>query len=391
MTFSETYKDLRQKFGSGQNQVVSSTGTRIEWANFVSCDYGSSENSMYLKELRSSMPGGEFDGNISENHHFKYPVFIPSQTTKNNGAILLLHGLNERTWDKYLGWADYLAGKTGKTVILFPISFHINRSSPEWLNRNIMKDRSEDRKKRFSLKDTESTLINEALSDRLTEAPQRLFLSGFQTADDIQRLVSGIYHGTNPFFHAGTHTDIFAYSIGGLLAQVLYIANPEELFSESKLFLFCAGSLFIDMNGVSKLIMDPVAHFRLHHYYRNELEEEIVRGGVFADFFHNNKLGIAFRSMIAPDRLRNLREKVFRSREQQIHAISFKKDRIIPAAAISEALLGSRSRTPSNMEIMDFSFPYTHEVPFPVKKEEFRNSINEAFELVFSRAALFLS
>ena len=61
----------------------------------------------------------------------------------------MLHGLNERKWDKYLAWAHYLAEETGKPVIIFPTSFHINRSLPEWLNPRLMNTRAEFRRKNY--------------------------------------------------------------------------------------------------------------------------------------------------------------------------------------------------------------------------------------------------
>ena len=62
---------------------------------------------------------------IRENTDFKYTVFAPKSNEKFSNAILLLHGLNERSWEKYLPWAEYLCKETGKPVILFPIAFHM--------------------------------------------------------------------------------------------------------------------------------------------------------------------------------------------------------------------------------------------------------------------------
>ena len=56
------------------------------------------------------------DAGIEENRRFTYPVFIPRERRDDRRAILLLHGLNERNWDKYLVWAEYLALNTGKPV-----------------------------------------------------------------------------------------------------------------------------------------------------------------------------------------------------------------------------------------------------------------------------------
>jgi hypothetical protein len=72
------------------------------------------------------------DSSISENISFSYPVFIPEDKTSRK-AILLFHGLNERSWVKYLVWAYWLSELTGSYVVLFPISFHINRSPSSWI------------------------------------------------------------------------------------------------------------------------------------------------------------------------------------------------------------------------------------------------------------------
>ena len=78
------------------------------------------------------------DNQIKENKSFSYPVFTPKSKSKFNKAIVLLHGLNEKSWFKYLPWAYYLAEKTNRPVILFPISFHMNRCPESWGNPRAM-------------------------------------------------------------------------------------------------------------------------------------------------------------------------------------------------------------------------------------------------------------
>ena len=80
------------------------------------------------------------DANIDENRKFYYPIFKPLSKRKFDKAILLLHGLNERSWDKYLCWAEFLCHYTQRPIVLFPLAFHVNRSQSGWLNiRNIFK------------------------------------------------------------------------------------------------------------------------------------------------------------------------------------------------------------------------------------------------------------
>ena len=142
--------------------------------------------------FESAVPSDEFsnktDSQIDENRSFSYPVFIP-RNCESKKVILLLHGLNERSWIKYLAWAYYLAEYTGSYVILFPISFHINRSPSSWKDPramiNFMKDRN------VSLGEINmSSFANIALSNRLTEDPMRFFKSGYQTTSDIVKLLS---------------------------------------------------------------------------------------------------------------------------------------------------------------------------------------------------------
>lgn len=59
------------------------------------------------------------DSKVKENTTFRYPLFLP-EGNEAPGAIFLLHGLNEKQWDKYLPWAYELCLKTGYAVLLFP-------------------------------------------------------------------------------------------------------------------------------------------------------------------------------------------------------------------------------------------------------------------------------
>jgi hypothetical protein len=389
MEFTERYHWLKEHFDpTKENSFLPGTNVGIRFLNFESGNEGSDEK--LLPILRKAMSPGTEDEQIEENKHFSYPVFYPMDRPVNDKAIVLLHGLNERKWDKYLTWAHYLVEKTGKSVIIFPISFHISRSYPLWFDVRLLNTQAEERKAKISGVQL-STYANLTLSQRLSEQPERFLLSGFQTANDIIKLATSMRNGAHPMFEKESRTDLFAYSIGGLLAQVLMIANPSDLFGRSKLFLFCAGSTFSYMNGVSKVIMDSAANDNLHHYYQYELEEKLSQPGILAEFFRDNRLAIAFRAMIAPHKLKKIREKVFTRLHKQIFAVSFRDDRIIPSVAISETLLGSKNSLPDNMEVLHYEYPYTHEMPFPVKCPDVQNLVNEAFERVFSRAAVFLA
>jgi pimeloyl-ACP methyl ester carboxylesterase len=390
MQFTERYTFLKSLFNPAlELNKIPDSNTEIRFCFFESPAEINPETEI-LQELRRKLNGGQTDQAILENHKFYYPVFCPSGRKKNDKAILMLHGLNERKWDKYLAWAFYLAEQTGKSVILFPTSFHLNRGPEAWLNVRQLTKMVEERMLKFSNLQ-ETTFANLTLSNRLTESPERFFLSGLQTANDIAALLKQIKRGDHPYFEADTRADVFAYSIGGLLAQVLMMENPDGLLTDSKLFLFCAGSVFEHMNGISRCIMDSAANTRLHSYYETEFENEIKRNRILRDFFNESKIGLAFRSMIALNRYRNSRESVFREISDRIYAIALKDDTVIPADKIYENLLGSTRNDKLKVDILHFDYPYLHEMPFPTKLAGIEEKVNEAFRVIFGKAAAFLA
>ena len=165
---------------------------------------------------------------------------------KYDKAILLLHGLNERSWNKYLTWAEYLCTHTQRPVIMFPIAYHNNRGPMEWSNPRKMVDTLNNRKEKYC-DDRSISYANVALSDRLSEHPSRFYLSGRQTLLDLSQLFEEIKDGKHPLFASGTDINIFTYSIGSFLAQISLMSNHNNLFEKSKPFMFCGGSIFSSM------------------------------------------------------------------------------------------------------------------------------------------------
>ena len=124
---------------------------------------GASEIDEFQKGLTPTGFCPMTDDRIQENKSFSYAIFTPSGRKKNNEAIILLHGLNERTWEKYLTWAEYLTHTTGKPVILFPIAFHMNRTPGLWANPRAILPWVSKRKEEVA-NVTNSTFANVALS-----------------------------------------------------------------------------------------------------------------------------------------------------------------------------------------------------------------------------------
>jgi hypothetical protein len=327
------------------------------------------------------------DYKIMENRSFLYPVYIPSEIKNPQSCILLLHGLNERNWDKYKDWAEYLCVQTGKPVILFPIAFHINRAPSDWGNPRSMALLMAKRKKEAGNPGSLS-FANAALSNRLTEEPYRFYSSGRQTISDVTDLARQIRDGKHPLFPKGTTIDIFGYSIGSFLAEIMLMANPEKLFSDSKLFIFCGGAIFRYMYGESKYIMDRLAYERLLQYYCDEWIVPITRNP-FRKNTGLDKLQEAFTSMITPEVNREHRESFFSKWRNRIAGISLIKDKVMPYSAV-EACMGSRLAGEC-FEIMDFPYEYSHESPFPSNGKVDNNTLRSSFLSVFSKSAAFLA
>lgn len=374
MEYTKTYNELKKIFVTEvENIIIPGSDVRIH-------------NIPFTSDLLPEGILNERDQLITENNSFTYPVFSPHDI-KSNKVILLLHGLNERSWVKYLTWAFWLAEYTGSYVILFPISFHINRSPAAWRDPRVMIPLMKEKTEGHS-EICMASFANIALSNRLTENPQRFFNSGYQTAMDIIKLISSVRKGSHPVIPKSSKVNVFAYSIGAFLAEIMFMGNPENIFSRSKLFIFCGGSVFSNMNGSSKLIMDSRAFERVYKYYLFEFEKSIKEKSPMAEFLGTSQIGMAFRSMIDLDRFKNFRESLLTKLRNQIHSVALAKDLVIPARGVVATL-----NTLSNngvAEVWDFPYAYCHENPFPVFATPLSKDVDRCFEKVFSTAREFL-
>jgi len=324
------------------------------------------------------------------NYNFTYPVFMPGGQMTADGAIIMLHGLNERNWQKYLYWAQNLSENTGKAVILFPMAFHVNRSPGYWSDLRAMQEVAQERIHQTPQNEV-ATPVNAALSTRLDRHPEWFCTSGLQSCYDLISLTQLIRTGKHPLFRTGASVDFFAYSVGAFLLEVLLIANPDELYSESKSFLFLGGSSFEQMQGISRYIMDAKAFDRLGEVFIRHDPNRVKQKITIEHLNSFNTLWSAFMSMLRLDRFSKLREQSFHRLRNQISAIGLSKDQVIPAKSILQTLTGGSNTNKIPMEVLDFPYPYSHENPFPTGNPVFRPQVDQAFQHVFSSAAKFLS
>ena len=302
------------------------------------------------------------------------------------GLILLLHGLNEKRWDKYLPWAHALVRRTGKAVLLFPMAFHMNRTPAPWSDPRRMAKVSNERRSAFPAI-AASSLSNAAMSTRLHTQPQRFFWSGLQAYEDILYLLRELRAGRLAGLHAEMSVDIFAYSIGAFLSEILMMANEEGLFDSSRLLLFCGGPTLDRMNPTSRYILDSEATIALFAFYNQHLENEFIRDARLAHYFSDgHPAGKTFRSMLSYHTRRTEREQRFTELSARIHAIALRQDSVIPPEEVLNTLQGSFRDIRTKVDILDFDYPYSHITPFPSTSAH-EEAINQAFALVMDMAA----
>jgi hypothetical protein len=377
--FVQRQKEMLRLFAMGKKVVLKKSGVKVRFLSF--------ESSYDFRLATQVSTHSLQDGSIVENNLFDYPVFLPKKWKRSDKVVVLLHGLNERNWDKYLCWAEYLAEHTRKAVVLFPIAYHMNRSPELWSDPRSMSLLV--RKRQESLgADRSLCFANVALSVRLSEDPVRFYTSGRQTIEDLHKLAASMEKGTHPIFGKGTKVDFFAYSIGAFLAEITLMANPEHLFDQSKLFVFCGGSIFQSMVGESRCIMDKPAYDKLLSFYLKDWMQN-ERAAVASHRVTTDEARLAFDTMIAPEVEREKRESFFKNLGSRICGISLKKDKVMPFEGV-EACMGNSVAT-QKFELLDFPFEYSHESPFPMNANIEPTLLNDSFQRVFSKAAHFLA
>jgi hypothetical protein len=390
MEFTKTFSALKEIFSLDNGDVHLENGNGL----FRPMPFTSSSNPIPYSRNAIYKDASDHnfaceDNTIVENMHFNYPVYLPSSTAKYQKAIVLLHGLNERSWHKYLPWAQYLGQQTNRPIILFPLAFHMNRGHENWTKPRVMMPMLNYRRSLKGLR--MATFANIALSQRLSDDPLRFFTSGKQSAEDLIQLLSSIQRGSVAFLEKGAQVDFFSYSIGSFLAQIMFLANPNNLLSNSKLFIFCGGSLFCDMQGTSRLIMDSHAYHRLHSYFLNDLQKEIKTNDQLSTFLKGGVLEEAFLTMVSEDYNRDFRTRRFQELHEQMRIISLKRDTVIPSNAIHSNYMCIRKKSNEMVKELDFPFEYSHENTFPILPGAASFEVDKAFNKVFSKAAEFLS
>jgi hypothetical protein len=330
------------------------------------------------------------DSRVHENREFAYSVFHARPDAKAEEVLFLFHGFNEKHWHKYLPWAHRLATATGKAVVLFPIAFHMNRAPLEWSDHRLMHRASEQRRRVFPAT-IASSLSNAAISTRLQARPQRFIWSGLQTYCDVLQLLSQIRENRHPLIAPEAIVDIFGYSIGCFLAQVLMMTNPGGLLEHARLGMFCGGAVFNRISPVSKFILDSESNVALYSYVVEHLESHLQRDARLRHYLGEaHPEGMNFRRMLNYGVMRKEREAQFTAMAPRLMAITLEQDSVIPPYEVINTLQGSHRDIPVRVDTMEFPYPCQHEDPFPAI-EGLRGPVDQAFRNVFDAFAEFFA
>lgn len=331
------------------------------------------------------------DIEITCNRKFEYLVMSDEKDKICDEAIIILHGLNEKQWDKYLPWAYQLLKKTGKAVILFPLAFHMERAPADWSDQRLMKKAAENRMKE-SHSNSHTSFVNAAISTRLEEDPRRFFWSGLETFMDVRKLLEELKQGAVPGFSAGTTADLMAYSIGAYFALIFMMADPAGLLSEARLFLFCGGATLDRMYPISRYILDARAASRLNSFYL-----EHINNGFTDEPRMKHYLGGTghieenfFKTMLVYHKGKRERENRLKELAPKIRATALMLDEVVPPAEILNTLRGELRDIEIPVDIVDFPYPYTHVTPFSLQ-EKYSGEVTKAFDMVMNKAGDWLS
>jgi hypothetical protein len=317
----------------------------------------------------------ESDISMVANMRIRCPIIRPAASQGSEifeRVCILLHGLNERSWDKYLEWAHAVAEKARCAVILFPLAFHVDRSPPEWANFKIMRGVSRDRISRYpGLR--QSSMANAAISERLDEAPSRFFLSGLISARDLMDLVADIRSSRVDGLSCIATIGFLGYSIGAYLLQCLTLARGE-FASVGRRLLFCGGPYLSAMTPVSKYIMDSRSHERVLDFWVENLEAE-RRHNPRLDALLESDEGRGFCAMVDSRHPQVNMQSAFSDGATRVIALA--GDEVMP----KNAILSFFENTGVTPTFLDLPGTSTHIAPFnPLGGDAVREAFNSVFD-----------
>lgn len=374
MAFLDDYYLLKELYSEDKDEIVLPNSDII----IRNYSFTSDDNTIYPKQLQNQNNENIFNHRC--NTYFKFPVYSNKESNKN--TILFFHGLNESSWDKYHPWAKILVELTGFTVLMFPISYHINRRPKQWGEPRPMNALSKERKSNYK-EIRETSFVNSALSSRLQDNPELFFWSGLRTYNDITKLMEEIQNGKYKEINPITKFSLFGYSIGAFFIEHLLLSL--DIFSKSKAVLFCGGPTMDLMYPISKYIYDNIAEKEMTNFYVNNFENKLNENKAIKNYFSKETIeGKAFRAMLNYNRYLEYRDERFRQIGENILAIPLTNDEVMPPASVRKTL--------KHAKVQEFHFPYEydHISPFPLN-ENLKTDTDTHFNLLFKAISEFIN
>jgi hypothetical protein len=220
------------------------------------------------------------DESIKENICFRYPLVRKCPSTSEpqqcERLVILLHGLNEFSFLKYMPWAygTLIGSNVPTSVVLFPLTFSIKRADRQWANlefkRRIMEHREKDSH------NEKANRFNSIISERLEAHPERFFWGAMQSYWDIVDLVAQIRSEDNekqhPHIAPDARIDFIGFSSGGYLALALLAVNHQGWFSDSRACLFATCVEMRNLGTSTIYTVDRKAENKLRKCYVEEFD-----------------------------------------------------------------------------------------------------------------------
>jgi len=308
----------------------------------------------------------EADREVTSNLSFHYVLLLPHKLL-NAQCLIIGHGFNEGDYIKLYPWAYSLCKALRMAVILFPLSFHINRRSSSWLYlmRPSYRERREIPHNRCS------SLLNAVVSQRMSEAPERFFRGALQSYRDVLDLIQEIASGRLQVsflgkkikpFQADSSVHLLGYSISGFLHLALLMTHGQGLLRNSRCVLFSTCASGRDMDPVSILVMDQHAFQALMEFYTSTHKTTISKE--FQRWFYETDLGVWFQRLFLEQDREILHRKV-RTLYRRLLVVADPKDAIFSLEDIRKNLGEGIRSLPVDLG--------RHEFPFNISSLEGRD------------------
>jgi len=165
------------------------------------------------------------------------------------------------------------------------------------------------------------------------------------------------------------------------------IANPNGIFNNSRIVLFAGGTVFSDINGTSRFIIDKQAFDQLRKYYLNHSNWQQQTLKSYTETLHIKNIARAFMAMLAPQYFRPLRDQVFTSFNERLLVIALAQDQVFPP----DDIIHNFEKSGVRINKLDFPYKYSHETPFPVSADPLiATNVDKCFDNIFKEAGAFL-